>query len=91
MLRLSRGSSKPLRSPGHKPEPARILRSIDTEPLTYVELFSWGPEGMRPAHDQPKVAALWAKLAGCVQPRQVHQNVPGMSFPLYTEVTLGDG
>jgi hypothetical protein len=70
------------------PTPRMVLRSIDSEPLTYVEIFTWGPQGMRPAHEHPDVIPIWEEMKRYLQPRPTPQNVPGMTFPLYQPVDI---
>ncbi|WP_322752303.1 hypothetical protein [Frankia sp. Cas3] len=69
-------------------EPPIVLRSAEG-PLTYVEIFTWETEGMRPAHDHPDVIEIWEPMKRLVEERVEARNVPGMSFPLFNRVDLG--
>jgi hypothetical protein len=68
-------------------EPPTILRSSEDPPV-YVEIMTWEPEGMRPAHDHPDVIPIWEALKRLVEDRQEHRNVAGMSFPFYQPASL---
>lgn len=68
-------------------EEPTILRSVDDPPI-YIEIFTWAPEGMRPAHNHPDVIPVWEGLKALVEDRNEDRNVPGMTFPFYRRITL---
>lgn len=68
-------------------EPPLVFRSSDDPPV-YVQIMTWEPEGMRPAHNHPDVIPIWEGMKRLVEERAEAHNVPGMAFPFFHRVDL---
>ena len=64
-----------------------VLRSI-SEPPVYLEVITWEPGGVDPAHVHPDVIPVWEAIKRLVEPRAVPTDPVGITFPAYRPVTL---
>jgi hypothetical protein len=68
-------------------DPPLTFRSCDDPPV-YVQIMTFAPGGMRPAHEHPDVIPVWEAVSRLVEERADHHNVPGMHFPFYRPAQL---
>ncbi|MBC3840002.1 hypothetical protein GXW82_06760 [Streptacidiphilus sp. 4-A2] len=64
-----------------------VLRSL-AEPPVYVEILTWEPGAMDPAHVHPDVIPIWEAVKRCTEPRPVPTDPQGFTFPAYRPVEL---
>ncbi len=65
-------------------EEAVVLRS-ESEPPTYVEVFTWVEGGFAQAHEHPDVLAIWEPMEPLLEERDGR---PRWEFPHYRRVNL---
>ncbi|SKA93659.1 hypothetical protein SAMN06295879_1754 [Agreia bicolorata] len=68
-------------------EQPRLFRSV-SEPVRYVELVTWVPGVMDPAHEHPDLIPIWLRLAKLVEPHTPAVVERGLVFDEFVPVVL---
>lgn len=66
-------------------DPPLVFRS-NSEPPTYVEVFTWVEGGFERAHEHPAVVAIWEPMEPLLEERDGRRR---WEFPHYRRVQLG--
>lgn len=65
----------------------QLFRSV-TEPLRYLEIATWVPGVMGPAHEHPDLIPVWTRLAALVEPHTPDVVDRGLVFDEFVPVTV---
>ena len=69
------------------PGTPQLFRSM-TAPLRCIELATWVPGVMGPAHEHPDLIPIWTRLAGLVEPHTPAVVDRGLVFDEFVPVVL---
>lgn len=64
-----------------------LYRSVNA-PIRYLEVISWLPKVMGPAHEHPDLIPIWTKLASLVEPHTPAPVDRGLVFDEFVPVRL---